>query len=134
MNRDKRPAIDVVAAILWQDGRYLAVERPPGKPMAGYWEFPGGKLETGETPETALVRELREELGITPTAFAFFKEKAHSYEQISVRLHFFHVHGFVGAPTALEGQTLEWLSPREALSKRFLDADRDIVEALRQLV
>ena len=72
-----RPVLDVVAGIIWQGGRYLGVGRPVGKPMAGAYEFPGGKIEPGETPEAALGRELREELDITPTAIAFFREKAH---------------------------------------------------------
>jgi 8-oxo-dGTP diphosphatase len=123
-------AVEVVAAVIWQGDRYLGVRRPPGKPMAGAYEFPGGKIEPGETPEAALARELGEELGITPTAFAFFREKAHAYEHLSVRLHFFHVHAYAGKPQALEGQDLEWLTPRQALTRPFLEADRDVVAAL----
>ena len=122
--------VDVVAAIIWQDGRYLGVRRPEGKPMAGAYEFPGGKIEPGETPDVALARELREELGITPTAIAFFREKAHSYEHLSVHLHFFHVHAFDGEPLPLEGQDMEWLTPQEGRMRPFLEADRDIVDAL----
>ncbi|OLN24324.1 5-methyl-dCTP pyrophosphohydrolase [Desulfovibrio sp. DV] len=122
--------VDVVAAIIWQGGRYLGVRRPEGKPMAGAYEFPGGKIEPGETPDVALARELREELGITPTAIAFFREKAHSYEHLSVHLHFFHVHAFDGEPLPLEGQDMEWLTPQEGRMRPFLEADRDIVDAL----
>jgi 8-oxo-dGTP diphosphatase len=126
----KPKAVDVVAAVIWQGGRYLGVRRPEGKPMAGAYEFPGGKIEPGETPEIALCRELREELGVTPTAIAFFREKAHAYEHLSVHLHFFHVHAFAGALTPLEGQDMEWLTPAEAKTRPFLEADRDIVEEL----
>jgi 8-oxo-dGTP diphosphatase len=126
-------AIEVVAAVIWRDGRYLGVRRPAGKSMAGAYEFPGGKIEPGEVPQAALVRELGEELGITPSAFAFFREKAHSYPHLSVRLHFFHVHAFIGEPQALEGQDMEWLTPRQALARPFLEADRDVVEALAGL-
>jgi 8-oxo-dGTP diphosphatase len=122
--------IEVVAAVIWQAGRYLGVRRPAGKPMAGAYEFPGGKIEPGETPEIALGRELREELGITPTAFAFFREKAHAYELLSVQLYFFHVHAYTGEPQALEGQDLEWLTPWQALTRPFLEADREVVAAL----
>ncbi|MHC1789634.1 (deoxy)nucleoside triphosphate pyrophosphohydrolase [Solidesulfovibrio sp.] len=122
--------VDVVAAVIWQAGRYLGVRRPEGKAMAGAYEFPGGKIESGETPPVALARELREELGITPTAIAFFREKAHSYEHLSVRLHFFHVHAFDGEPLPLEGQHMEWLTPQEGRMRPFLEADRDIVDAL----
>jgi 8-oxo-dGTP diphosphatase len=122
--------IDVVAAVIWREGRYLGVRRPNGKPMAGAYEFPGGKIEVGETPQVALCRELREELGITATAIAFFREKAHSYEHLSVYLHFFHVHAFTGEPKPLEGQDMEWLTPQEARTRPFLEADRDVVEEL----
>jgi len=131
MTRAGRPGIvDVAAAVIWREGRYLGVRRPPGKPMAGAWEFPGGKIEPGETPEVALSRELREELGIVPVTIAFFMEKAHVYEHLSVHLHFFHVHAFSGELAALEGQDMEWLPPAEAVALPFLEADRDIVEAL----
>ena len=125
-----RTVVDVVAAVIWRDGRYLGVRRPEGKAMAGAYEFPGGKIEPGETPEVALVRELREELGIVATAIAFFREKAHSYEHLSVHLHFFHVRAFAGEPLPLEGQDMEWLTPEEGRTRPFLEADRDIVDAL----
>ena len=125
-----RPAVAVVAAVIWRGGRYLGVRRPAGKPMPGAYEFPGGKIEPGQTPEAALARELGEELGILPTTFAFFREKAHAYDHLSVRLYFFHVHAYAGEPQALEGQDMEWLTPQQALTRPFLEADRDIVAAL----
>lgn len=127
MNAEATPHIEVVAAILWRDGRFLAVERPQGKAMAGLWEFPGGKIEPGETAEAALVRELAEELGVTALQFAFWKKKTHAYPALRVRLHFFHVHDFSGTLEALEGQRMSWVSPDEAQGLPFLEADQDIV-------
>jgi 8-oxo-dGTP diphosphatase len=115
---------------MWRGSRFLAVRRPPGKPMAGMWEFPGGKLMRGETPADALARELREELGVTPVDAVFWREKTHAYPEWCVRLLFFHVRQFRGEPVPLEGQSLAWLTPDEALAFPFLEADTDIVRAL----
>lgn len=130
MSAGAESLIEVVAAILWMDGRFLAVERPEGKAMAGLWEFPGGKIEPGETAEAALVRELLEELGVKARKFAFWKEKTHAYPALRVRLLFFHIHEFSGTPSPLEGQRMSWLSPGEAHVLPFLEADQDIVRAL----
>ncbi len=127
---EERPRLDVVAAILWQGERFLAALRPEGKPLAGYWEFPGGKVEPGEDIEQALVRELREELGLTPLAWRFWREERHDYEHLSVRLHFFHITATDTAPTAMEGHILRWMLPSEAISFPFLEADIKIVARL----
>ncbi|WP_461210150.1 (deoxy)nucleoside triphosphate pyrophosphohydrolase [Desulfocurvus sp. DL9XJH121] len=129
---DKRetPEIDVVAAVIWRGNRFLAVRRPEGKPQAGFWEFPGGKVEPGETREQALARELHEELGLLPTTWTFWCEKRHDYGHIRVRLFFFHVHQFAGRETAREGHGLAWINAREAREYPFLEADTEIVAAL----
>jgi 8-oxo-dGTP diphosphatase len=126
--------IEVVAGILWQDGRYLGVSRPEGKAYAGFWEFPGGKIEPGEDPAAALVRELREELDIESGPPEFWREKIHEYPELTVRLSFFHIRDFKGLPRPLEGQGIRWLDPAEAVHLPFLEADRDIVEELRSLL
>jgi len=125
------PEIDVVAAVIWRGRKFLAVKRPPGKPQAGFWEFPGGKVEPGESLEQALARELGEELDIQPTTWAFWLEKRHAYEHIRVRLFFFHVYQFAGRTLAREGHELRWLEP-QAADVPFLEADTDIVRLLAQ--
>ncbi|MGB3624544.1 MAG: 8-oxo-dGTP diphosphatase MutT [Henriciella sp.] len=101
------------AAIFDKQGRILLAQRPEGKHMAGLWEFPGGKVEAGETPEAALVRELQEELQIKveeadldPINFASF-----NYPDFHLLMPLFAVSHWVGIPTALEGQTLDWVRP-----------------------
>lgn len=122
--------VPVVAAIVWRDGRFLAVERKPGTDFAGMWEFPGGKVEPGESLNQALVRELTEELGIVPERSAFRRIVTHHYETLSVRLYFFDVHAYRGTLHAREGHALEWLVPDPAYAPRFLEADRDILTEL----
>ena len=125
--------IDVAAGIIWQAGRFLAAQRPPDKPHAGFWEFPGGKLEPGEDAAQALARELAEELDIRVRTAAFWRCAEHDYPErgLHVRLHFFHVTAFDGQPSSREGQTLRWILPEEASTLPFLPADAAIVAALK---
>lgn len=123
--------IAVVAGILWDGERFLAVERPEGKPQAGFWEFPGGKIEPGEAPADALARELREELDVTPVDAMFWRTVRHDYPHLSVELHFFHVTRFTGTVTALEGHRFAWLTWEEAMRLPFLEADLPLVADLR---
>ncbi|MBU1610653.1 MAG: (deoxy)nucleoside triphosphate pyrophosphohydrolase [Proteobacteria bacterium] len=125
--------LEVVAGILWREGRYLAVERPKGARMAGWWEFPGGQIEPDEDPSQALARELREELGIEVEEWTFWRDLTHDYEAFSVHLYFFHVYSFDGEPQALEGQRFQWCDPVNAPQLKFLPADLPIVEALKSI-
>jgi 8-oxo-dGTP diphosphatase len=120
----------VVAAVVWKDGLFLGVERPAGKAHAGWWEFPGGKVEPGESLEAALIRELKEELAFTATALTFWREKRFVYPQGPVRLNFFHVTAFAGEVIPQEGQRFVWFKPGEADVSIFLPANADIVPAL----
>ena len=124
------PAVDVVAGILWQSKRFLAVKRPEGKPLAGYWEFPGGKVEPGENFLDALARELREELDVDVREAELWRQKQHQYEHLNVRLHFYQIRDYDGSPVSREGQDMAWLTPRAALDYPFLPADAEIVRNL----
>jgi 8-oxo-dGTP diphosphatase len=99
------------AVILRPDGRVLLAQRPSGKPYAGYWEFPGGKLEPGETPMHALVRELHEELGIEVRRAAPWVVQEFVYPHAHVELNFFRVFAFDGEPHGRDGQAFAWQSP-----------------------
>ena len=122
--------IVVAAALVRNDGRLLLAQRPEGKAMAGLWEFPGGKLEAGESPQAALKRELREEISIDVNeddleAFAF---AAHAYERFHLLMPVFLARRWTGEPTALEGQKLVWASPNEVRKFATPEADGPLIE------
>lgn len=127
-----KPVLDVVAGIVWRDGEYLAVQRPEGARMAGWWEFPGGKIEKGETRHDALVREFQEELGITPTKFEYWRDLEHEYDEFVVRLHFFHIGKYSGELQSLENQQMAWVDPSLPPTLDYLPADIVIVKALHK--
>ncbi len=122
--------LQVVAAVIWDQGRFLAVQRPEGKAHAGFWEFPGGKIKPGENGLQALARELREELGIEVVESCFWRQSRHEYPEFSVHLRFYHVHEFSGRVRPLEGQSFKWLRPGKKDGLVFLPADVETVEAL----
>lgn len=104
-----RPITEVAVGVLLRpDGSFLLTSRPPGKPYAGYWEFPGGKLEWGETVHEALCRELQEELGIIIGASESWKVELIDYPHALVRLHFCKVHAWAGLLEMREGQQFSW--------------------------
>ncbi|MGC4366669.1 NUDIX domain-containing protein [Hydrogenophaga sp. R2] len=104
-----RPVVDVAVGVLIDpDGRFLLTSRPPGKVYAGYWEFPGGKLEVGETVEQALRRELQEEIGVTIGPARAWREQLVDYPHALVRLHFCKVFDWSGTLTMHEGQDFCW--------------------------
>ncbi|MFW6324213.1 MAG: (deoxy)nucleoside triphosphate pyrophosphohydrolase [Desulfovibrionales bacterium] len=130
---EKQAMLHVVAGILLDQGKFLAVQRPAGKPLEGFWEFPGGKVEQGETLQDALFRELEEEIGIVPCSFLLWKEKQKRSSAGAIQLFFFLVPQFSGRPRPLEEQGMEWLSTKKALSLPFLEADLEIIHALSNL-
>jgi 8-oxo-dGTP diphosphatase len=108
----QRPITPVAVGILRRaDGQVLFAQRPPGKAYAGYWEFPGGKIEPGESPLAALVRELEEELGVRVTAAAPWLIQRHAYPHAYVELRFFRVTGWEGELQPQEGQQVAWQIP-----------------------
>lgn len=125
------PNVHVAAGVLWKDGRFLAVRRPEGKPLAGWWEFPGGKLEPGEAPDAALARELREELGVRALSTALFHVTTHQYPHAHVTLHFFHVDDWDGELHPHEGQAMQWCDAGDAVTLPFLPADVDVLALIR---
>jgi len=129
-----RASIVVVAAALFdRDGRVLIAQRPRGKPLAGRWEFPGGKLDAGESERQALVRELREELGIEVLAARPFMRLTHAYAERDVELSLWIVERFSGEPRSLDAQALKWVAPERLGSEDILEADQPFIEALRDL-
>lgn len=120
-------------ALVDVDGRILLAQRPEGKSMAGMWEFPGGKVEPGETPEVALIRELQEELGIdtwesclAPLTFA-----SHSYDDFHLLMPLFACRKWNGIPSGKEGQTLKWVIPQDLRKYDMPPADIPLIPILR---
>ncbi|MCU0887160.1 MAG: (deoxy)nucleoside triphosphate pyrophosphohydrolase [Rubritepida sp.] len=126
----------VACALLDADGRILLAQRPEGKSMAGLWEFPGGKLAEGETPEAALIRELREELGIETRAAClaplFFA--SHGYERFHLLMPLYVCRKWSGRPTPREGQTLAWVRPEKLRDYPMPPADVPLVALLRDFL
>lgn len=126
-----KPTIRVVAAALYDErGRVLIAQRPAGKSMAGRWEFPGGKIDAGESEHAALVRELREELGVEVRSAERMLELSHEYADRHVELCMWHVTAYDGVPHPHDGQSLKWVSPARLADEDLLEADRPIVERL----
>lgn len=125
----------VVAAALVRSGgapQVLIAQRPVGKWQAGRWEFPGGKIEAGESPRHALARELREELGVEVQGARPLGQFAYSYADRSVEIDLWLVTQFSGEPSGLDGQALRWVTPVELSTCDLLEADQPMIEPLRQ--
>ena len=132
-----KPIVLVAAcALIDVDGRILLTRRPEGKAMAGLWEFPGGKLEAGETPEAALIRELHEELGIdvAESCLAPFAFASHAYDQFHLLMPLYLCRRWSGRPEARENQTLAWVSPRRLTDYPMPPADKPLIPLLRDFL
>ena len=122
--------IDVSAGLVFGNGRLLITQHPPGGHLAGLWEFPGGKLEAGETFEAALVRELREELDIEVEVGREFCRVQHAYPQREVRLRFFVCRILSGSPKPIGCSAVEWVGPQDLSRFEFPEADRQLLDQL----
>ena len=131
------PIILVVAvALVDVDGRVLIAQRPEGKSMAGLWEFPGGKVEPGEAPEHALIRELQEEIGIdvTKNCLAPFTFASHRYDDFHLLMPLYVCRVWDGAVVAREGQTLKWVRALDLNDYPMPPADIPLIAMLRDLL
>jgi 8-oxo-dGTP diphosphatase len=127
-----KPRLRVVAAALFDaQRRVLLAERPAGKHMAGWWEFPGGKVGAGEGDAEALVRELREELGIDSRPEAELMTLTHEYPDRVVELVLWRTTVISGLPQGLDGQQLKWVAPEALSGEKLLEADRPFIAALQ---
>ena len=123
--------IEVVAALVERDGRFLACRRDTRKARGGMWEFPGGKVEPGETKEQALVRECREELAVTLSVGEVFMEVIHEYPDLTVRLTLFHATIADGVPQKLEHNDIHWIGVDEIPNYDFCPADKEVLRRLQ---
>ncbi len=136
-SEDGRKVVLVTAvALIDADGRVLLARRPDNKDLSGLWEFPGGKVDDGETPERALVRELTEELGldITESCLAPFTFASHAYDDFHLLMPLYVCRVWKGSPEAREGQELKWVRPRDMARLPMPPADRPLVAMLRDLL
>jgi 8-oxo-dGTP diphosphatase len=132
----KRLLLVAACALVDADGRVLLAQRPEGKQLAGLWEFPGGKVEPGETPEQCLVRELQEEIGVeteipclAPLTFA-----SHSYDDFHLLMPLFVCRRFRGIAQPKEGQVLKWVRPRQMRDYPMPPADAPLIQFLIDLL
>jgi 8-oxo-dGTP diphosphatase len=131
------PILTVVAvALVDADGRVLLAQRPAGKPMAGLWEFPGGKIHAGESPEAALIRELKEEIDIdvTEACLAPFTFASHRYESFHLLMPLYVCRRWKGTMRPREGQKLAWVRPEKLGDYPMPPADKHLVSMLQDLL
>lgn len=126
----KIPVIDVAAGLVFRAGRLLITQRPSGTHLAGLWEFPGGKLQPGESWEAALVRELREEIDFEVFPGGLYEEVVHAYPEKTVRLRFFLCRAGVGEPRAIECAAWAWISRKQLTDYAFPEADARLLHRL----
>ena len=119
--------VEVVAALIWKNNKFMICQRPKHKARGLLWEFVGGKVESGETKEQALIRECKEELDIIPSVGDMFMEVIHEYPDITVHLTLFNATIYEGEPQKLEHNDIRWISPSEIPNYEFCPADEEIL-------
>ncbi len=124
--------ISVVAALIWDCDRFLICQRPEHKTRGLLWEFAGGKVEPGETPQQALIRECREELAITVAVDTLFMELDYSYPDLTVHLMVYRAEIIEGIPQKLEHADIRWITPAQIDAYAFCPADTLILQKLRK--
>lgn len=131
MPKQEREIIHVVAALIWDQDRFLICQRPPHKARGMLWEFAGGKVDPGETKEEALIRECQEELGITLAVGDVFMEVLHAYPDLTVRLTLFNATIAAGTPQLKEHVDIRWITVAEIPQYEFCPADEEILQKLQ---
>ena len=118
---------EVVAALIWDDDKFMICQRPAHKARGLLWEFVGGKVESGETKEQALIRECSEELAVTISVGDVFMDVTHEYPDLTVHLTLFNTTIFEGEPQKLEHNDIKWITPSEIPNYEFCPADEEIL-------
>ena len=121
---------EVVAALIWDENRFMICQRPENKTRSFEWEFVGGKVEQGETKQQALIRECREELGVEVKVYDIFMDVVHEYPDITVHLTLFNAAIADGVPQKLEHNDIQWITPEEISGFNFCPADDEILKEI----
>ena len=124
--------VEVVAALIWDNDKFMICQRPANKARALLWEFVGGKVEPGETKEQALIRECQEELDITLSVGDVFMDVIHEYPDITVHLTLFNATISEGAPKKLEHNDIQWITAEEIGNYDFCPADEEILKKIKE--
>ena len=124
---------EVVAALIWHGNKFMICQRPEHKARGLLWEFVGGKVESGETKEQALIRECKEELNVLLSVSDMFMEVVHEYPDITVHLTLFHARVIDGVPKKIEHEDIRWITAREADLYDFCPADTEILKKIKSV-
>ena len=125
--------VEVVAALIWDENKFMICQRPEGKARGLLWEFVGGKVESGESKEQALIRECREELAVTLSVGEVFMDVVHAYPDITVHLTLFHATIAEGVPQKLEHNDIRWITPGQIPEYDFCPADEEILRKITEV-